>query len=244
MKLKKPSKSNLHVAKKAAKSPKKKSAPKKTVFTTPVTRLHPTTTGKIGTVKYYFFPTDSGAWWKLRTVKFFVDEKGKIAHADTIFTESRVIENKAYSLQGLPLLLTSDTTYRINGEGMRTESAYYVDDSIAMTVFNNSVSHSENRIFLVAPVITRNAWHEKLEDTTITAIAGFVDSVAIPLGVFDSVLVTLTQSPFADMRKYYVPGYGIVKTMFRSVGPGGRGFVIVTTEMVEFRRPDEEKNIR
>jgi hypothetical protein len=109
-----------------------------------------------------------------------------------------------------------------------------------MTVFNNSVTHGENRIFLVAPLRLRNAWHEKLEDTTVTAIAGFVDTVITPIGTFDSVLVTLTQQQFADMRKYYVPGRGIVKTIFRSVGPGGRGLVLVTTEMIAFRKPGEK----
>jgi hypothetical protein len=164
-------------------------------------------------------------------------QNGKLARADTLFSESLVIDNKRFSLQRFPLMVTSDTSYKSTGVGVRSESSYYVDDSIAMTVFNNSVSHGENRIFLVAPVKLRNAWHERSGDTTVTAIAGFVDSVVTPIGTFDSVLVTLTQPQYSDMRKYYVPGRGIVKTVFRSPGPGGRGLVIVTTEMVAFRKP-------
>jgi len=109
-----------------------------------------------------------------------------------------------------------------------------------MTVFNNSVTSSENRIFLVAPVKLHNAWHEKLEDTIVTSIAGFGDSVVTPIGTFDSVLVTLTLLQYYDMRKYFVPGHGIAKTIFRSTGPGGRGLVIITTEMIAFRKPGEK----
>jgi hypothetical protein len=217
-----------------------KPAPKKAVAIAPSSRVKPTMTGTPGTVKYYFFPTDTGTWWKLRTVQLLIDQNNKLVRADTLFSESRVIDNKRFSLQRFPLLITSDTSYKSTGVGARSESSYYVDDSIAMTVFNNSVTHSENRIFLVSPVKIRNAWHEKFEDTTVTAIAGFVDSVTTPIGTFDSVLVTLTQQDYSDMRKYYVPGRGIVKTVFRSPGPSGRGLVIVTTEMVGFKKPGEQ----
>jgi hypothetical protein len=110
-----------------------------------------------------------------------------------------------------------------------------------MTVFNNSITNQENRFFLVAPITLRNAWHEKYEDTIVTAVAGFVDSVITPIGIFDSVLVTLTQQQYSDMRKYYVPGHGIVKTIFRSPGPGGNGLVIVTTEMMAFKAAEDKK---
>jgi hypothetical protein len=220
---------------------KKKLTPKKTISIAPLSRLKPTMTGTPGTVKYYFFPTDTGTWWKLRTVQLYIDQNNKVARGDTLFSESLVTSNKSFSLQRLPLLVTSDTSYKSTGVGVRSQSTYYVDDSIAMTVFNNSVTHGENRIFLVAPVKLRNAWHEKLDDTTVTAIAGFVDSVVTPIGTFDSVLVTLTQQQYTDMRKYYVPGRGIVKTVFRSPGPSGIGLVIVTMEMVAFRRAGEEQ---
>ena len=157
--------------------------------------------------------------------------------ADTVYSESQVIDNNRFSLQQLPMMVTSDTSYRLGGEGVRSESVFYVDDSVAMTVFNNSIVSEANKIFLVTPVKVTNAWHEMTGDTTITAIAGFVDSVVVPLGRFDSVLVTLTQQEYSDMRKYYAPGRGIIKTVFRSPGPSGRGLIIVTMEMLEFRKP-------
>ena len=223
---------------------KKKKKPKSSIHLAPPSNFIPTMTGAPGTVKYYFFPNAVGTRWTLRTVELILDQKGKLARADTIFTESEVVDSNRFSLQRLPLMVTSDSSYRDTGVGVRSESVYYVDDSVAMTVFNNSITNEDNRFFLVAPLILRNAWHEKAEDTTISAIAGFVDSVITPMGRFDSVLVTLTQLQNSDMRKYYAPGHGIVKTIFRSSGPGGRGLVIVTTEMIAFKSPEEEKKLK
>jgi len=216
---------------------KKKKKKKSSISIAPPSNFHPTTSGDPGTVKYYFFPNDTGTYWKFRTIQIVLDQQGKLLRADTVYSESRVIANDRFSLQRLPLMVTSDTSYRVGGEGVRSESVFYVDDSVAMTVFNNSVVGQGNSIFLVAPVKKTNAWHEKQDDTTITAVAGFVDSVVTPLGRFDSVLVTITQQEFSDMRKYYAPGHGIIKTVFRSVGPSGRGLVIVTMEMLEFKKP-------
>ena len=216
---------------------KKKKKKKSSLSIAPPSNFIPTMSGAPGTVKYYFFPNDTGTWWKFRTIQILLDQEGKLARADTVFSESRVTENDRFSLQRLPLMVTSDTSYRIGGIGARSESVFYVDDSVAMTVFNNSVVGQGNSIFLVAPVKMANAWHEKTDDTTITAVAGFVDSVITPLGRFDSVLVTITQQEYSDMRKYYAHGRGIIKTVFRSVGPGGRGLVIVTMEMLEFKKP-------
>jgi hypothetical protein len=224
----------------AKKKPAKKKllAPKKTIHLAPPTHLRPTMTGAPGTVKSYFFPDKIGAEWKLRTVQLLFDQENKLLRADTVFAESRVVDTARFSLQKLPLMITSDSSYRTDGKGVREESVYYVDDSIAMTVFNNSITSAENRVFLVAPLKIKTAWHEKYEDTTITAIAGFGDSVVTPIGAFDSVLVTLTQQEYSDLRKFYVKGHGIVKSVFRSVGPGGRGLVVVTTDMIAFKKPD------
>ncbi len=216
---------------------KKKKKHKSSITLAPPSNFSPTMTGAPGTVKYYFFPNDTGITWKLRTIQVLINQEGKLVRADTVFSESRVIENDRFSLQRLPLMVTSDTSYRIGGIGARSESVFYVDDSVAMTVFNNSVVGEGNSIFLVAPVKITNAWHEKSDDTTITAVAGIVDSIVTPLGRFDSVLVTITQQEYSDMRKYYAHGRGIIKTVFRSVGPGGRGLVVITMEMVEFKKP-------
>jgi hypothetical protein len=211
---------------------------KKTVTLAPPTQLKPTFNGDKGTAKYYFFPNRNGAEWTLRTIQLLIDKDNKIVRADTLFAQSKVIDTARFSLQGLPLMVTSDTSYKSSGIGSRSEAFYYVDDSIAMTVANNSISNGENRIFLVAPIKLRNAWHEKFEDTIVTMIAGFGDSVVTSLGRFDHVMVTLTQEDYSDMRKYYAPGHGIIKSVYRSVGPSGYGLVIVTTEMIAFKKPD------
>lgn len=220
---------------------KKKKKQKSSIAIAHGSHFTPTMTGAPGTVKYYFFPAKIGTQWTLRTVQLLLDSKGKLARADTLYSESLVIDTNRFSLQGLPLMVTSDTAYKSTGIGVRSESVYYVEDSVAMTVFNNSIANEDNRIFLVAPITLRNAWHEKYEDTTVTAIAGFVDSVITPFGRFDSVLVTLTQKEYSDMRNYYAPGHGIVKTIYRSSGPGGRGLVIVTTEMIAFKNPQAQE---
>ena len=229
---------DISFAQKAKKKKRKKS--KSIIRLAPPSNFRPTMTGAPGTVKYYFFPTTVGTKWTLRTTQLIVDSQGKLVRADTIFTESQVVDTNRFSLQRLPLMVTSDTSYKDTGAGVRSESTYYVDDSVAMTVFNNSITNEDNRFFLVSPIKLRNAWHEKAEDTTITAIAGFVDSVITPIGKFDSVLVTLTQLQYSDMRKYYVPGRGIIKTIFRSPGPHGNGLLIVTTEMITFTPVSEE----
>ncbi|MDP4221048.1 MAG: hypothetical protein Q8896_11490 [Bacteroidota bacterium] len=216
---------------------KKKKKPKHSVAIVPPSNFVPTMTGNPGTVKYYFFPNRVGTTWTLRTIQVLFDHEGKIARADTLFTESQVIDSDRMSLQRLPLMVTSDTSYKSTGIGVRSESIYYVDDSVAMTIFNNSVTSEDNRIFLVAPVTLLNSWHEKFGDSLVTKIAGFADSLVTPIGRFDSVLITLTLKDNTDLRKYFVPGRGIVKTIFRSPGPGGRGLVIVTTEMIAFKPP-------
>jgi hypothetical protein len=213
-------------------------APKKTIAITPPSNLKPTMTGAPGTVKSYFFPDRIGAEWTMRTIQLLIDKDNKILRADTLYAQSRVVDTARFSLQRLPVMVTSDTSYKSTGKGVRTESLFYVDDSIAMTVFNNSISSAENRVFLVTPLKLRNAWHEKFEDSIVTMIAGFGDSVMTPIGRFDHVLVTLTQEDYSDMRKYYAPGHGIIKTVFRSVAPGGNGLIIVTTEMIAFKKPD------
>jgi hypothetical protein len=235
---KKSKKKTVVAAKKKTAPAKKTTESKKTISLAPPSQLKPTMTGVPGTVKSYFFPDKIGASWKMRTIQVLLDKDKKFVRADTVFAESKVIDTARFSLQRLPLMVTSDSAYRPNDSGIRGESIYYVDDSVAMTVFNNSITHGENRIFLVSPLKVKNAWHEKAEDTIVTMIAGFGDSVMTPIGKLNNVMVTLTQQDFSDMRVYFAPGYGIVKSVYRSVGPSGKGLVIVTSEMIEFKKPD------
>ena len=222
------------------KKKKKKKKVKSAIKVAPASQFKPTVTGAKGTVKYYFFPTDVGTQWTLRTIQSLSDQKGRTVHSDTLFTTQQVIDSARFSLQRLPLVVTSDSSYQSGREGIRSESAYYIDDSVAMTVFNNSVTHGENRVFLVSPIKVGSNWPEKFEDTTFTTISAFTDSVMTPSGRFDSVLVTLTQKDFSDMRKYYAPRRGIIKSIYRSPGPNGRGLFVRTTEILAFKPAHSE----
>jgi hypothetical protein len=194
----------------------------------------PSMTFAPGTVGNYFFPDRKGASWTLRTVQTVLSDSGKVLRRDTVVGKQTVVDTARFSLQRLPLMLTLDESYRPGSKDTtRSQSFFYIDDSVAMTVFNNSITARQNQVFLVSPLAIGNAWHDKYEDTLHTVIAGFVDSLMTPLGRFDSVLVTLTQTPVMDFRKYFAKGYGIVKTIFRSPGPRGHGIVIITTEMIE-----------
>lgn len=212
---------------------KTKKKPKKTIQQAPKVELKPTFTREAGTVASYFFPTDSGAAWQMRTIRMQFDDTGKIIACDTAFNEQRVISNKGFSLQRLPLVICETKGYVLGGRDTAVGKAYYyVDDSIAMTVLNNSISHIENRVFLVAPLNDSNAWHEKYDDSVFCAIETMTDSVQTPIGRFDSVITTVTRVGYTELRKYYVQGYGLVKIIFRAPGPGGKGLMAIKTEMI------------
>jgi hypothetical protein len=195
-----------------------------------------------GTVGNYFFPDRKGASWTLRTTQIVLNDSGKVLRRDTVFGKQTVVDTARYSLQRLPLMLTLDEGYRPGSKDtVHSQSYFYIDDSVAMTVFNNSVTAQQNQTFLVSPLSIGNRWHDKYGDTLTTVIAGFVDSVVTPLGRFDTALVTLTQTPMTDLRKYFARGYGIVRTIYRSPGPQGRGLIIITTEMTECIRPENKQ---
>jgi hypothetical protein len=219
----------------------KKKKPKKTVTQAPKVDLKPTFTGKKGTVASYFFPTDSGTAWQMRTIRMQFDDTGKIVFSDTTFNEQKVSTNKGFSLQKMPLVICETKGYKLGGLDTALGKAYYyVDDSIAMTVVNNSVNHGENRVFLVSPLRDSNAWHEKWEDSVYCVIESMNDSCETPIGKFDSVLTTVTRAGYTELRKYYVQGYGLVKIIFRAPGPGGHGIMAVKTEMTALARGKKE----
>ncbi|HEY6171244.1 MAG TPA: hypothetical protein VIX80_03195 [Candidatus Kapabacteria bacterium] len=223
---------------------KAKKKPKKTVQPAPKVEIKPTFTRSAGTVASYFFPTDSGTAWQMRTIRMQFDDTGKIVSSDTTFNEQRVSSNKGFSLQRLPLVICETKGYKLGGLDTAVGKAYYyVDDSIAMTVMNNSVSNIENRVFLVAPLHDSNAWHEKYEDSVYCAIESMTDSVEVPVGRFDSVLTTVTRVGYTELRKYYVQGYGLVKILFRAPGPGGRGLMAIKSEMMALAPGKKEESV-
>ncbi|MBS1904007.1 MAG: hypothetical protein JSS75_09905 [Bacteroidetes bacterium] len=191
------------------------------------------------TVGGYFFPDRKGATWTILTVQTVLNDSTKVVRRDSVINREVVVDTASYSLQGLPLIKCQDRAYKPHGtDTATTDVFYYVDDSVAMTVFNNSVSHQLNKIFLVSPLEIGNRWHDKYGDSVQTVIAGYADSVITPMGRFDSVLVTLTRMGHADLRKFFARGYGVVKTIFRSPGPSGHGIIIIEATMTECRRPD------
>lgn len=227
-----------------AKTPKKKKKKKKSAISiAKPSSFKPTFTGARGTAKYYFFPNKIGARWTLRTIRHVLDQGGKISRADTVYQQSVVIDSARMSLERLPLMVTSDTSFNVStSEGARSESIYYVDDSIAMTVFNNGVTNGENRFLLIAPLTVGSSWPEKQGDSVRAIIGGIADSLIMQYGgKIEHVLITVTQLGNSDFRKFYAPGIGIIKMIYRSPGPSGRGLVIVTTEMTAFKLPEQKK---
>jgi hypothetical protein len=225
--------------KKAKKKPKKQ-----TLQQAPKVEIKPTFTRAPGTVASYFFPTDSGTAWQMRTIRLQFDDTGKIVSSDTTFNQQKVLSNKGFSLQKLPLVVCETKGYKLGGLDTAVGKAYYyVDDSIAMTVLNNSVNNIENRVFLVAPLHDSNAWHEKYDDSVYCAIESMTDSVEVPVGRFDSVLTTVTRVGYTELRKYYVQGYGLVKILFRAPGPGGRGLMAIKSEMMALAPGKKEESV-
>ncbi|HET9136631.1 MAG TPA: hypothetical protein VFO76_08335 [Candidatus Kapabacteria bacterium] len=228
----------------AQKKPKKKRKNSSGINILPGEQFTPTRTFAFGTAGSYFFPIRAGAHWTLRTIQALYNDSAKIVRADTVYNRQTVVDSARFSIQGLPLLVCRDYSYRSGAtDTLKSESYYYVDDSIAMTVFNNSIAHRQNRIFLVAPIEIGNHWHDQYDDTTVTMIVGYTDSVVTPAGKFDSVLITLTKREYSDLRKFFAPRTGIVKTVFRTVGPGGHGLVVITMEMIEIDRSGEHSEL-
>ncbi len=233
----------------AAQKSKKKSSsktdkPKTQVQVREGSKLKPTRTGEPGTAISYFWPMKPGASWTHRTVRLRMDDSGRVVASDTAFNTHRVISDTAFSLQHLPLVLCETKGYRVGGlDTGRATAHYYVDDSIAMMVMNNSINNRLNAVFLVAPLKQGNAWHEKYDDSVYCVIGDFLDSVETPVGTFDSVLMTVTRVGYTELVKFYAQGYGLVKSVFRAPGPGSIGVVAMITEMVALKPPDPSENL-
>ena len=225
---------------KSKKKPKAKS--KNAIRITPGSQITPTHSGSRGTVQYYFFPISVGASWTHRTVRLIFDDSGKIVTTDTTFNTQRVVSNTAFSLQKLPLVKYESFGLKSGSKDtVRSDGYYYVDDSVAMTVFNNSVTNVLNRIFLVAPLVEGNAWREKDGDSTFCVIKSLTDSCITTMRKFDTALCTITRVGYSELRKYYAPGFGLVKSIYRTVGKGGHGIMAVVIEMTALTLPEEKK---
>jgi hypothetical protein len=215
-------------------------------------KVRPTSNLNPGSVGYYFYPMTPGSYWKMRTVKSLYDHENKLVASDTMFHRETVTTNSAPSMQGLPLIKCQSKSFRpgqLEDSAVAQEVTYYVDDSLIMAVFNNSVSHNENVALLTSPLREGYVWPERFEDTIGTMVMSLHEPVETPAGKFDNAVVTSTRLGFGELSKYFVGGKGIVKMVFNGVASNGQGRILVTTDLMEIHHeisemegsPNEEK---
>jgi hypothetical protein len=208
---------------------------------------HPTYDLDSGSVGNYFFPANRGAKWTMRITTQIFDAHSKLVRADTSFSFERVVSDSNSTLQGAPVLeCESSAPYKLGGEltARTMPVTYYVDDSIVMFVLNHSMTSSENRYLLVNPLTVHNRWHDKAEDTTVTEIIATSEPVSVPYGSFKNALVVRTHTRDGDLSKYFVPGVGIAKMVYRGGPERLNGTLVVTTELIALDRGDPAHSIR
>jgi hypothetical protein len=229
----------------SAQAKKKKASSKKNKGSVGVTqptgrKVTPTYNLDLGSVGYYFYPITEGSYWKMRTIKSFIDFDGKVMASDTLLSTERVLSNSEKSLQGMPLVRCESIAHKPGQEtrATREEVTYYVDDSLIMAVFNNSVSHGENRTLLTSPLKVGTVWPEKWEDSIATEILSLSEPIETPAGRFEDALVTVTRMGYGELVKYFVGEKGIVKMIFRGPAPNSRGSLVVMTDLLEVHHAD------
>jgi hypothetical protein len=232
----------------AAKSQPKLGKGKSSIKAVPQTGMfHPTCNLDSNSVGFYFFPANLGAKWTLRTVSQYLDAANKLLKSDTAYSFERVISDSNRTLQGLPVLgVESSMPYHAGEEAAaKVERAeYYVDDSVVMTVFNHSVTSGQNHFLLVNPLKVGASWKDVSDDTIRSQIIATDESVSVPVGDFNKSIVVQTAVGFGSLSKYFVPGVGIVKTVFRGIPPAENGTYVVTSELIELDRGNEKRSIK
>ena len=196
----------------------------------------PTTNLDPGSVGYYFYPMTPGSYWTMRTVKSLYDLDNKLLASDTLFSTETVSTNSAASIQGLPLIKCISKSYKPGQSkdvAAAEEVTYYVDDSLIMAVFNNSITHNQNVALLTTPLREGYIWPERFEDTIVTQVISTKEPVETPAGKFENAVVTSTKLGQGELSKYFVGQKGIVKMVFQGPAAGGRGSLVVTTDLME-----------
>jgi hypothetical protein len=189
-----------------------------------------------GTVGSYFYPMTPGSFWKMRTVSSMYDLENKLLASDTMISREVVSTNSAVSIQGLPLIKCTSKSFRLGeseAAAKEQEVTYYVDDSLIMAVFNNSVNHNQNVALLTSPLKEGFVWPERFGDTVGTMVVSLHEPVETPAGKFENAVVTSTKLGYGELSKYFVAGNGIVKMVFRGPVGGGKGTLVVTTDLIE-----------
>jgi hypothetical protein len=59
------------------------------------------------------------------------------------------------------------------------------------------------------------------------------EPVETPAGKFENAVVTSTKLGYGELSKYFVAGNGIVKMVFRGPVSGGKGTLIVMTDLID-----------
>ncbi len=209
--------------------------------------FQPTCNLDSGSVGFYFFPANLGAKWTLRTVSQTLDLTNKVLASDTLYHFERVISDSNKTLQHLPVLrCESSFSYR---EGHDTEvkvkqTEYYVDDSTVIAVMNHSVSNSLNHTMLVNPIRVGASWRDNADDTVRSTVIAMDEPVITVMGSYPKSMVVLTKIGFGELSKYFVPGVGIVKSIFRGISPSQNGIYVVTTELVNLEKGDPKRSIK
>ena len=209
--------------------------------------FHPTCNLDSNSVGFYFFPANLGAKWTLRTVSQYLDAENKLLKSDTTYSFERVVSDSNRTLQGLPVLdVESSLPYHAGEEATaKVERAeYYIDDSVVMTVFNHSITNGQNHILIVNPLKIGASWKDMTDDTIRSRIIATDESVSVPVGDFTRSIVVQTAIGFGSLSKYFVPGMGIVKTVFRGIPPAENGAYIVTSELISLDRGNEKRSIK
>jgi hypothetical protein len=209
--------------------------------------FHPTCNLDSGSVGYYFFPANLGAKWTMRIMTQIFDNHSKLVRADTSYSFERVLSDSNTTLQGAPVLECESSAPYKKGDELTTRTmpvTYYIDDSVAMLVINHSINSGENRFMLVAPLKVGTRWHDKSEDTAVSEIIAVSEPVSVPYGSFSRSIVVRTRTMDGDLSKYFVPGVGIAKMVYRGWPERLNGTVVVTTELIALDRGDTTRSIR
>lgn len=226
-------------------SKSKKKKPRASVMKPAVFR--PTCNLDSNSVGLYFYPANLGAKWTLRTISQVLDPNNKVLKTDTTYSFEQIISDSNRTMQGLPVLVChSSTPYHAGEDSSATlkEVEYYIDDSVIMTVFNHSITSGMNHFMLVNPLRLGASWKDMVDDTIRSTIIATKEPVSVPYGNFSNALVVSTPAGFGQMAKYFVPGVGIVKVIFRGIPPQANGTFVVTTELIALDRGNLKRSIK
>lgn len=244
--------SSIEAVAQVTKSKSKKPKSKVTIRTSESTmpRFLPTRSFSPGSVGAYFYPREVGSKWTLRSISSYyasevtsVGTSERLLASDTAFVTEQVVANNRSSLQLLPLVICKDSIFHSRTKRAdEQEAQYYVDDSVIMVVYNNSMLNQDNRVILMSPLTEGYSWPEKQGDTILTTIENLAAHIETPAVTSDSALVTQTFHRGTVLSKFFVQGYGLVKSEYRAPGREAGQRISVETELVSIEpRPIEQR---